>query len=223
MKKLSLILGLFLGVAPATAVWADFEAVETVLGRVENVQKEAQNVQEQIKEVQSGINQARQGEFGPLKEIGGKVLKGVKLDSKQTKEVAENSDDLGKLEESIENTMVPQYTSKNQDETYAETKKVTDALKRENVSRFYALAFTTRTNMAKEAREKGEQDNPKEMEESREMVQATNEENLESADRVARILDIQLSIDEFAMTNLLQSFSVSASENEAETGDGGTK
>jgi len=233
MKIGSLLLALFLTVMSIADCRADFEAVETILARVENVQKEAQNVQEQIKQVQAAINEVRQGGWGILKDMGmgvvnvaGAMAKGMAqnaIASIQPKGVAENTDDTEKLKANIEKTMVPQYGTKNQDETYSETKKVTDALKRENISRFYALAFTTRTNMAKEAREKGEDDKPKELTESRAMVQAANDEALESAERLNRILDMQASIDEFTMTDLLQSFSAEAEEGSEKKDDGEAK
>ena len=48
---------MFLTVKP---VYADFEALETALGKLEDVQKEAQNVQEELKEVQAKLNAVRQ-------------------------------------------------------------------------------------------------------------------------------------------------------------------
>ena len=53
---------------------ADFEAVETTLGKLEDVQKEAQNVQEELKKVQAAMNAVRQGEFGPLEEVKSNIL-----------------------------------------------------------------------------------------------------------------------------------------------------
>ena len=209
MLKKSLLYGIFFSLLVVSAAQADFEAVETILGRVENIQKEAQNIQEKIKEVQSAINEARQGTFGPLEELSGDLLKGIKLESLQPKNVAENADDIDKLTENIEKTMLPQYTDKSQDEAFIRTKELTDAAKRENISRFYALAFTTRTNMAKTAREKGNNDQPEEMTDSREMLRAINAEAMKSADQLNRILDMQLSIDEFALTDAIQAMSTS--------------
>lgn len=217
MLKKSLLYGMFFSLLVVSAAQADFEAIETILGRVENIQKEAQNVQEKIKEVQSSINEVRQGTFGPLKELPGDLIKGIKLESLQPKKVAQSADDIDKLTENIETTMLPQYNGKSQDEAFIRTKELTDAMKRENVSRFYALAFTTRTNMSKKGREKGNDDQPEEMTDSREMLQAINAEALESADRINRILDMQLSIDEFALIDALQAMSTSDASNGRES------
>ena len=61
---------------------ADFEAVETTLGKLEDVQKEAQNVQEELKKVQAAMNAVRQGEFGPLEEVKSNILNEKKVDVK---------------------------------------------------------------------------------------------------------------------------------------------
>ena len=49
MKKAFFVWTLLLALLNAGYARADFEAVETVLGKLEDVQKEAQNVQEELK------------------------------------------------------------------------------------------------------------------------------------------------------------------------------
>ena len=132
---------------------ADFEAVETTLGKLEDVQKEAQNVQEELKKVQAALNAARQGEFGPLKEVKSNILNEKKIDVKLIGPIAEKVGDTKELEGAVEENIIPQYTDKDQDKTYFINKDTTDAIRRENLSRMYAYALTLRTNMAKTRKE----------------------------------------------------------------------
>ena len=127
---------------------ADFEAVETTLGKLEDVQKEAQNVQEELKKVQAAMNAVRQGEFGPLEEVKSNILNEKKVDVKLIGPIAEKVGDTKELEGAVEENIIPQYTDKDQDKAYFVNKDTTDAIRRENLSRMYAYALTLRTNMA---------------------------------------------------------------------------
>ena len=94
---------------------ADFEAVETTLGKLEDVQKEAQNVQEELKKVQAAMNAVRQGEFGPLEEVKSNILNEKKVDVKLIGPIAEKVGDTKELEGAVEENIIPQYTDKDQD------------------------------------------------------------------------------------------------------------
>ena len=89
---------------------ADFEAVETTLGKLEDVQKEAQNVQEELKKVQAAMNAVRQGEFGPLEEVKSNILNEKKVDVKLIGPIAEKVGDTKELEGAVEENIIPQYT-----------------------------------------------------------------------------------------------------------------
>ena len=97
---------------------ADFEAVETTLGKLEDVQKEAQNVQEELKKVQAAMNAVRQGEFGPLEEVKSNILNEKKVDVKLIGPIAEKVGDTKELEGAVEENIIPQYTDKDQDKAY---------------------------------------------------------------------------------------------------------
>ena len=86
---------------------ADFEAVETTLGKLEDVQKEAQNVQEELKKVQAAMNAVRQGEFGPLEEVKSNILNEKKVDVKLIGPIAEKVGDTKELEGAVEEHIIP--------------------------------------------------------------------------------------------------------------------
>lgn len=151
---------------------ADFEAVETTLGKLEDVQKEAQNVQEELKKVQAAMNAVRQGEFGPLEEVKSNILNEKKVDVKLIGPIAEKVGDTKELEGAVEENIIPQYTDKDQDKAYFVNKDTTDAIRRENLSRMYAYALTLRTNMAKTRKEGASDDKPVEAKDSREILQS---------------------------------------------------
>ena len=162
---------------------ADFEAVETTLGKLEDVQKEAQNVQEELKKVQAALNAARQGEFGPLKEVKSNILNEKKIDVKLIGSIAEKVGDTKELEGAVEENIIPQYTDKDQDKTYFINKDTTDAIRRENLSRMYAK-------------------------DSREILQsAATREAMENARRFAHIWDMQAAIYELQLIEMAQRFS----------------
>ncbi len=187
---------------------ADFEAVETTLGKLEDVQKEAQNVQEELKKVQAALNAARQGEFGPLKEVKSNILNEKKIDVKLIGPIAEKVGDTKELEGAVEENIIPQYTDKDQDKTYFINKDTTDAIRRENLSRMYAYALTLRTNMAKTRKEGVSDDKPVEAKDSREILQsAATREAMENARRFAHIWDMQAAIYELQLIEMAQRFS----------------
>ncbi len=200
MKKAFFVWTLLLALLNAGYARADFEAVETVLGKLEDVQKEAQNVQEELKKVQAGINAARQGDFGPLKEVKSNILNDKKINVKMIGPIAEKVGDVKELEGAVEENMIPNYTDKDQDATFFVNKDTTDAIRRESLSRMYAYALVLRVNM-EEARTKGQAaDKPVTAGDSREILQsAATKEAMENARRYAHIWDMQSAIYELQL------------------------
>lgn len=183
--------------------YADFEAVETVLGKLEDLQKEAQNVQEELKAVQAKINAVRQGEFGPLEDIKSNIPNVAKVDVKMIGPIADKVGDVKSLEGAVAENMMPQYTDKDQSQTYIDTKLRVDAIRRENLARMYAYALTLRTNMQKTRDEGASLDKPVTAEDSREILQsAATKEAMENARRFSHIWDMQASIDELALIEM---------------------
>lgn len=198
---------------------ADFEAIETALGKLEDVQKEAQNVQEQLKEVQAKLNAVRQGDFGALQDISSSIPNVGKVDVKMLDSVSDKVGNLNELEDAVADKMLAQYTDTDQNKTFIETRNTVDAVRRENLSRMYAYALTLRTNMAKTRTENVSDDTPVTAENSREILQsAATKEAMENARRIAHIWDMQASIDELKLIEMAQRYSnnVKTDKDEAE-------
>lgn len=186
---------LFLLSAAGTAQ-ADFEAVETVLGKLEEVQKEAQNVQEELKKVQAEINSIRQGDIGPLSDIASNIKNEVKVDVKMIGPLADKAGDGMGMEDAVEGNLIPQYDGTDQDVTYKAYQETVNASYRENLSRMYAYALSLRANMDKTRKEGGSSDDTVDAEDSRAVLSALSKEATENARRVAHIWDMQTALYE---------------------------
>lgn len=223
MKKTLLIFTIILGVGWIGEAYADTEAVEMTLSRLEVLQKQAQNVQEKLKEGQAKLNETRQGVYGKLGAVTTKIENVKNMDIKvldSMKEAIEknNSKDV---EDSIEQELIANYTNQDQNKTFIDNKDKVDAVKRENVSRLYAYAFTVRSNMQK-TRNEPEQDPDIEMLKGREGVQAVNQQVVKAVRRLINIWDMQASLNELFFTHVSLKHKVvnrdGANENAAEGG-----
>ncbi len=202
---------IFFGCMPA---YADFEALETVLGKLEDVQKEAQNVQEKLKTVESKLNAIRQGDFGQLADISSSIPNIGKVDVKLLDSVSDKVGNLKDLEGAFTGNIIPEYTDTDQTATYIEVKNAAEAARRESLSRLYAYALTLRTNMEKDRTEGGAQEETVTAENSREILQsAATKEAMENARRISHIWDMQASIDELRLLEMAQRYSSKAEES----------
>lgn len=210
MKKTLLIFVVSLGVLFAEQSYADFEGVETVLTQLEKLQKKAEVVQEKYKKIESAINSVRQGDFGPITDLA-KEYNIDKVATKQFNKLAgiTKPDDM---QTAIEAETIPNYTNENQVDTYNEIQEINNAILREDLSRLYAYAFTLRTNMSKENKERD--DEAKQTDDAREMLKLANEEAEESAQRMNRIVDMISSRYELDLRMVLKSLSVDVEEDE---------
>lgn len=210
MKKALLIFVVSLGVLFTKQSYADFEGVETVLTQLEKVQKKAEVVQEKYKKIEAAINSVRQGEFGPIADLA----KEYNIDKVATKQFNKLSGitNPADMQSAIETETIPNYTNENQTETYNEAQEINNAILREDLSRLYAYAFTLRTNMAKENKERD--DEAKQTDDAREMLKLANEEAEESAQRMNRIVDMISSRYELDLRMVLKSLSVDVEEDE---------
>ena len=210
MKKALLIFVVSLGVLFTKQSYADFEGVETVLTQLEKVQKKAEVVQEKYKKIEAAINSVRQGVFGPIADLA----KEYNIDKVATKQFNKLSGitNPADMQSAIETETIPNYTNENQTETYNEAQEINNAILREDLSRLYAYAFTLRTNMAKENKERD--DEAKQTDDAREMLKLANEEAEESAQRMNRIVDMISSRYELDLRMVLKSLSVDVEEDE---------
>ena len=210
MKKTLLIFVVCLGLLFVKQSYADFEAVETTLTQLEKLEKKAQVIQEKYEKIESAYNSARQGDFGPIKGL----VQEYKIDKfavKQFKKLA-GIHKPADLQSAIEAETIPNYTDENQTETYDEMQEINNNILREDLSRLYAYAFTLRTRMAKENKERD--DEAKQTDDSREMMKLANEEAEESKIRINNIIDMISSRYEIDLRIALRTLSVDAEEDD---------
>ena len=225
MKKLLVFTLLLLGLGVPKA-YADFEAIELVLGRLEVVQKKAQNVQEKLKDWQAELNETRQGVYGTMGQVVTKIdsVKNIDVKSIDSLSGVLEKGNIKELEEAVENEIVANYGSSNQNKTFNETKDKIDAVRREDLSRLYAQAFTLRTNMMKELNNPPAIEADKEIGQGREALQAAVTEANMSARRMISIWDMQSSVSNLSFTSRLLGLKKDVrNQEQAETEDGGEK
>lgn len=184
MRKALLVFVVCFGVLFIKQAYADFEAVETTLTQLEKIQKKAQVLQQKYQKIESAINSARQGDFGPLTALKSE-FDVEKFIPKQLKGLA-NAKNPSEMVDAIKTNKVLNQSDKNQSETHNEYKTQYNADLREKLSLLYAYAFTDRSKMSKENKERN--DEAKQTDDSREMLQLANKEILESAERMRRIV-----------------------------------
>lgn len=212
MKKTLLIFVVCLGVLFAKLSYADFEAVETTLTVLEKGQKKAEVIQEKYKKIESAYNSLRQGDLGPLADLANEY-KIEKVNVLQFNKLA-GITKQGDMQSAIETETIPNYTNKNQIETYNEAQEINDAILREDLARLYAFAFTLRTDMARENKERD--DEAKQTDNAREMLQLANEEATESSKRINRIVDMISSRYEINLRIVLKTLSIDVEDEEGD-------
>ena len=212
MKKALLIFVVSLGVLFAKHSYADFEPLETTFTQLEKIQKKGQVVQEKYEQIESAFNSLRQGDFGPMAELA-KEYKIDKIATKQFNKFAGITNPADMVTTITTETM-PNYTEGNQVDAYNEMQEINNAILREDLSRLYAYAFTLRTNMAKENKERDGE--AKQTDNSREMMQLANQEAQESAQRMNRIVDMISSRYELDLRLTLKTLSAEVDEDDKE-------
>jgi hypothetical protein len=218
MKKTLFIFTMLLSFICISNAYADFEAVETTLGKVEKLQREGQNVQEKLKQVQAEINAERQGASGALGKVETAIPNVKKVDVSHLPDVAGavEGKDKQQLGKAVEENFVPDYSDPDKSKVFEETKAKEEANKRNNAVRMYAYAFTLRTNMEKTRKEEKNKDEEINADDGRSPLRAANEVAAESARRMAHIWDMQASLTELNLSILIQEL---ASVDMAKTDD----
>ncbi len=202
MKIKILIFTILLSFVFVPKAYADVEPVEGILGTLEGLQKKAQNVQEKIKKAKTKINEVRQGVEGAIGEIDTALDNVEKIDDIQIQEVAGSIDDLSSLSTAFEENFTADPTNLDRTQESQKVKDLGDANLRNNVARMYAYGLTTRTNMQKTKEEKKEEDFKSD--DMRKSLREANKEILVSARRLARIWDMQASLNELDLLSRLQ-------------------
>jgi len=198
MRKIFLTLLAFcVGMSIASEARADHEFLETTMSFLENVQKKYQVIQEKYQKIESTYNQIRQGPLGVLPPIPSK-FQFDKIPVRTIPILANNMDNIGKLEKAIKRGTVFSATGKDLSMKYAGSKIINQMLIREDWSRLIAYAISLRAKIAKN-RKTETNDAPPEYGNDRQIKQALNKEVMEVAQRWTRILDMQSAMTEMQL------------------------
>ncbi len=217
MRKILLtLLALCLGMSIASEARADFEFLETTMSFLENVQKKYQVIQEKYQKIESYYNQLRQGPLGVLPPIPDK-FKFDKIPVHTIPNIADNIDDISKLEKAVKRGTIFSAEGKDLTMKYALSKKEKQAITREDWSRVLAYSMCLRAQIAQN-RKTETNDEISATSNDREIKQAINKETMEAAQRWVRILDMQSSMTEMQF-ELVKSGLRAPVEDETEEGD----
>lgn len=122
---------------------------------------------------------------------------------------------VGKASEQVGKVYNRQAGQGNDNQMAQDQKQKMMEIQRENVANLYAVAFTTRTLLAKER----QADEPKnDMENTRELIKLTNQKAAEMLGRLRNIMKLEAALAEFQITQRAASYSVTSTE-ETDTGD----
>lgn len=197
---------------------ADFEAfeyfqeymgvVEAKKAEAEGYLREAEKVKTAASEgadfVSSTIEKAQTNSLGAGEELMNTSLS----DIPDINNVSKASEQVGKVYNR-------QGGQGNDNQMAQDQKQKMMEIQRENVANLYAVAFTTRTLLAKERQE----DEPKnDMENTRELIKLTNQKAAEMLGRLRNIMKLEAALAEFQITQRAASYSVTSTE-ETDTGD----
>lgn len=226
MTKLRLTLILFctsLLLAPHNAQ-ADIEAMQMVLGFVRGTQEEIEYYQDQMAQAQELIRTASEGVGNAVQKVNSvrenPLGVGEELLNQTVSDITNINDPIKALTEVT--------GSYNSDPAKGNTIQVIDAqrekmyaIQRENLANLYAVAFTTRSILAR-GREKPEPKN--DFKDSREMVKLTNEKALEMAQRMRNVMKLETATYEFNTTQEAIGYMNSPQESDEDaTPQGGEK
>lgn len=122
---------------------------------------------------------------------------------------------IGKASEQVGKVYNRQAGQGNDNQMAQDQKQKMMEIQRENVANLYAVAFTTRTLLAKERQEDEPQND---MENTRELIKLTNQKAAEMLGRLRNIMKLEAALAEFHITQKAAVYSVTSTE-ETDTGD----
>lgn len=215
-KTLLTLLALCLGMSITFEARADHEFIETTLSFLENVQKKYQVIQEKYQKIESYYNQLRQGPLGVLPPIPSK-FQFDKIPVRTIPILANNMDDIGKLEKAIKRGTIFNAEGKDLTMKFAGSRIVNQLIIREDWKHMLAYAISLRAQIA-ENRKTETNDEPLSRNNDREIKQAINKETMEAAQRWRRILDMQSAMSEMQL-ELVKTGLRAPVEDETEEGD----
>lgn len=197
---------------------ADFDALVVYENQLENVEyakSGAETLQTKYHRMQEWENRGKgyvkqtieKAKTNPL-EAGEELLNTSLSDIPDINNIGKASEQVGK----VYNRQAGQG---NDNQMAQEQKQKMMEIQRENVANLYAVAFTTRSLLAKE-RQADEPQN--DMENTRELIKLTNQKAAEMLGRLRNIMKLEAALAEFHITQKAASYSVTSTE-ETDTGD----
>lgn len=197
---------------------ADFEAFQKVneaMGKLEYVKAYANESMKKASEMQKLKNEGEgfvkqtieKAQTNPLG--AGEELMNTSLSD------IPDINNVGKASEQVGKVYNRQAGQGNDNQMAQDQKQKMMEIQRENVANLYAVAFTTRTLLAKERQE---DEHKNDMENTRELIKLTNQKAAEMLGRLRNIMKLEAALAEFQITQRAASYSVTSTE-ETDTGD----
>lgn len=218
MKKIYLTLSVFCltllsGVISARADLEIFEKIEEYMGVIQNNKNYLENQLAQLEEMKRWASEGAGNVTQKINEVKSNPLG---IDEELLNVVPDGIPDLnniGKAKEQVEGVYNLKAGQGNDNQAAAEQEEKLLDIQRENLANLYAVAFTTRSLLAKE-RQTEEPEN--DMKNTREIIKLINKKSSEIVRRLNKIIKLEAATSEFKMTQKTRAYSVQNIEEEGE-------
>lgn len=218
MKKIYLTLSVFCitlfgSVLPARADLEIFEKIQEYMGIIQNNKNYLENQLALLEELKRSASEGVGNAVQKINEVKSNPLG---LDEELLNVVPDGIPDLnniGKAKEQVEGVYNLQAGQGNDNQVSAEQEEKLLDIQRENLANLYAVAFTTRTLLAKE-RQTPEPEN--DMKDTRELVKLTNKKASEMLRRLRNVMKLEAATAEFKITQAARAYSVQEKEEGGE-------
>lgn len=218
MKKIYLTLSVFCltllsSVMSARADLEIFEKIEEYMGVIQNNKNYLENQLAQLEEMKRWASEGAGNVTQKINEVKSNPLG---IDEELLNVVPDGIPDLnniGKAQEQVEGVYNLKAGQGNDNQAAAEQEEKLLDIQRENLANLYAVAFTTRSLLAKE-RQTEEPEN--DMKNTREIIKLINKKSSEIVRRLNKIIKLEAATSEFKMTQKTRAYSVQNIEEEGE-------
>lgn len=208
------ILALLSAATPAYADIEPFQKVQEYLGVLENNKNYVEN---QLSLAEEMKRSASEGVGNVVQKINEVKSDPLGVDEELLNMVPTEIPDInniGKAQEQVESAYNRQAGQGNDNQVAQEQNEKMMDIQRENVANLYAVAFTTRSLLAKE-RQTTEPEN--DMKDTRELIKLTNKKAAEMLRRLRNVMKLEAATSEFRITQKAMAYAVDEKED-SETG-----
>ena len=198
---------------PARADLEIFEKIQEYMGIIQNNKNYLENQLALLEELKRSASEGVGNAVQKINEVKSNPLG---LDEELLNVVPDGIPDLnniGKAKEQVEGVYNLQAGQGNDNQVSAEQEEKLLDIQRENLANLYAVAFTTRTLLAKE-RQTPEPEN--DMKDTRELVKLTNKKASEMLRRLRNVMKLEAATAEFKITQMARAYSVQEKEEGGE-------